>query len=173
MPSFNEVEQNVANELFLRHNMLLGSNGTVEGAMIGLALEDEWTSGGWMQSRRNGKVRVTVGGLMSTKKTGFRELKKGGFNYDKIADKLVEKYNGQVAVMKRRAERENRSQDYDAMIQRAVEKHGVFEYGGTVSKRHSKDYTRLYGLEVTLKVTTNEQIDALLYLAKELGISIR
>ncbi len=110
--SFREVEQNVANELFLRHNMLLSSNGSVNGTMIGLEVKEEWGgSSRGFYARPNGKFRVNVGGYLSTKQTGFRELKKGGFNYDKIADKLVEKYNHQVASLKRRAERDVRSQD--------------------------------------------------------------
>jgi len=170
--SYSDVEQSVANELFLRHNLLLGKNGTINDTIIGLEISEEWTNASnWRWARRNGKIRVNVGDYHG-RKVGFRQLKKGGFNYDKIADKLVEKYNEIQARLKRRAERQNRSQDYDVMIQRAVKKHGVYEYGGTVSKRQSKDYSRLYGLEVKLNVTTNEQIDALLDLAVKLGISI-
>jgi len=83
------IEQKIADQLFLRHDMVL-SNGYVDGVNVGLEFVETMTSGYGYFNRYSGKIQVRVGPRFSNhvRSVGFRQKKDGTHSYDKIADKL-------------------------------------------------------------------------------------
>lgn len=170
MNKYADIEQKIADELFKRHGRVL-DKGAVDGVSVGVEFVEE-IAGGKTQSwsfRRNGKVQVRVGAraywVTSERSVGFKQLKGGGHNYDKIADKLVEMADYVAAVEKRRAETRKVERGNRDFIKDMEKKYNLFSYGSGLEANHNTG-----ALLFKVRPKTQEQAEKLLKLAIDMGL---
>jgi len=159
----------IGHTLKTRHNMeLYGDN--VDGVSVGIEIEETWTGSGFMNSRRTGKYRVRVGTLYgSVRPVGFRELKGGGFSYDKIADKLVDMRAASVAAQERAKKKQMKMADNETIREGICTKLNVYKHHQCLSVAYQSGFDQG---ALSFKVTdvSPDHAEKFMALAIELGI---
>lgn len=167
---YAEITKRIAEEVSKRHGRELKPGGYVDDMHVGLRFVEE-IDGGRTHSfsfRRNGKTQVRVGEeakwVTDQRSVGYRQLKAGGYNYEKIADHLVKCADYMKRVYARRKEQNEQRQSDDSFIRSLEKKHNLFSYGGGLS-------TSEFG-GMVFKVTTKdrEKAERLVELAIEMGL---
>lgn len=169
-----EIEQKIADTLFLRHGLVL-LNGSVEDEYVPIEYVDEVRGGkdNWYRYRNrraNGITRVYIGHCGAKKM--FRQRRDGTMRYDDIADELARRYHSHkemIVANKRRQVREQKSQELKEQI-------GA-EYGLKVESWRSTCPIKVNSFNQKLEVKfggLNEfQVRRFLDLAQEMGIRLQ
>ena len=166
-----EIEKKIGDVLFKQHGRVL-ENGYVDGIHVGLEFIEEISGGkanSWSYSRkRNGKIQVRVGKdahwVTGDNSVGFKQLKTGGYNYDKIAAKLVDMADYVGRVLQNRVDTKSKADGNRKFIDALEEENGLCNHssGLDVSAASLQFKTR--------RDLTREQGEAFVLLAIELGL---
>ena len=159
------IRNKIAAALLERHGMMLDGN-KVDGVDVGVKLNDETTGSNW-NSRYNGKVRVQIGGnaYNVVDQKGYPQKKDGSHSYDKIADELARMKEVVESHRKARDEANAKHDRAEQFIKEQAEAFGVNWYSLPLEANH-----RTGSLNLKLTGLTEEQADAFLQLADELGL---
>ncbi len=159
------IRNNIAAALLERHGMMLDGD-LVDGVNVGVRLKDE-TSGSQWNSYYNGKVRVQIGvnAYNVVDQKGYPQKKDGSHSYDKIADELAYMKGVVESHKKARDEASAKHDQAEKFIKEQAEAYGVNWYSLPLETNH-----RTGSLNLKLTGLTEEQADAFLQLADELGL---
>lgn len=166
-----QIEQTIAETVLKRHNRLL-ENGCIDGVSVGLKLVDEVSGGRGGVSYRtnyNGKVQVRVGDqahwVTGQAGVGFKQLKDGGHNYDKIADKMVEMADYKTRVEAHKAKKRSKYEENRTFIKELEEELELYSAGSDLTAN-----LQTGNLSFKVSSLTQEQAEAFVLLGMTLGV---
>lgn len=166
--SINEITQKVTYELANRHSLQLDGD-KVDDIYIGFRPYESNTSGSYL--RPSYAPRVKIGEYVG-RPTVFRPKKDGTFNYDKIADKIAEKYREKLRSIETEKQNIVKNNTYSEWISQALEKFNISEYSTDINikKRHNRHYSRVYGIDLTIRIKSQEHLNQILETLQSQGL---
>lgn len=156
-----EIEQELANRLFLEYGSVL-LRGDVDGFSVGVMISSVRDENSWT-SPTTDRYTIKIG--IESRTHTYRQLKKGGFNYDKIIAELHEQATNAMKSDDARSTRRAKLANNRVRQKLVDARHTYTTYPHPIS-------STINGIDVKFTTVTTLQADQLLVFAEAIGIII-
>ncbi len=170
-PKYADHEYQIAEIIFEKYGCLL-SNGKIDGLSVGLEFIEEYSGGRsqrWRSphsTKKNGKVQIRIGKdthwLTGEPSVGYRQKNDGTFNYEKIANRMMEMRHYALRVQNKRNKESDNFKSNRKLISKLNKTHNVFSCGLGTNDRGD--------LYFKVDRLTEEQGEKLVETALEMGL---